>query len=111
MLVDFDTERGRLATRDGKPPASLAIAGVDGKFVRAEAELVPPNGLRVRHPDVPVPMEVRYAWQDNPADANLVDEVSRLPAHPFRITVPADPVQPTMPAPAPAPAPSSGAPR
>jgi sialate O-acetylesterase len=111
VLVDFDTERGRLATRDGKPPASLAIAGADGKFLRAEAELVPPNGLRVRHPDVPVPMEVRYAWQDNPADANLIDEVSRLPAHPFRITVPADPVQPTMPAPAPVPAASSGAPR
>ena len=35
----------------------------------------------------------KLAAEDNPADANLVDDASKLPAHPFRIRVEADPVQ------------------
>ena len=60
--------------------------------MKGTAEIAPPNGIIVRAPGVTVPVEVRYAWQDNPADANLVDEKSKLPAHPFRIRVEADPV-------------------
>jgi sialate O-acetylesterase len=100
ILVDFDVERGRLTTRDGKAPAGFAIAGADGRFVLAEAELRQPNGIRLRSGEVPLPTEVRYAWQDNPADANVVDEASGLPAHPFRIRVEADPIR-EQPAPAP----------
>lgn len=97
IIIDFDVERGRLVTRDGKAPASFAIAGADGKFVKADAELRPPNAIKIRSSAVPLPVEVRYAWQDNPADANVVDEISNLPAHPFRVRVEADPIQ-TQPA-------------
>ena len=100
ILVEFDVERGRLATRDGKAPASFAIAGADGAFVLATAELRPPNAILLRSDKVPLPVEVRYAWQDNPANANLLDEVSKLPAHPFRIRVEADPIR-EQPVPAP----------
>lgn len=93
IVVSFDAERGTLATRDGKAPAAIAVAGEDGVFRIAQAEIRPPNSIFVRSPEVATPTEVRYAWQDNPADANLVDETSKLPAHPFRIRVEADPVQ------------------
>lgn len=102
ILVDFDVERGRLATRDGKEPTGFAIAGADGRFVLAEAELRQPNAIRLRSAEVPLPTEVRYAWHDNPANANVIDEVSALPAHPFRIRVEADPIR-EQPVPAPAP--------
>ena len=92
IMVDFDVEGGHLGTRDGKAPTGFAVAGEDGKFVRATAEFRPPNSIRLSSPDVATPVEVRYAWQDNPVDATLVDEVSKLPAHPFRIRVEADPV-------------------
>jgi sialate O-acetylesterase len=100
ILVDFDVERGRLGTRDGKAPAGFAIAGADGQFFVAETELRQPSAIRLRSDKVPVPTEVRYAWQDNPANANVIDEVSALPAHPFRIRVEVDPIR-EQPVPAP----------
>ena len=103
ILISFDAERGRLATRDGKEPQGFAVAGADGRFVKARAELRSPNGIKVWSEAVPAPVEVRYAWQDNPADANLFDEDSKLPAHPFRIRVEADPIQDVPGAPAAAP--------
>jgi sialate O-acetylesterase len=93
IVIDFDAERGRLATRDGKEPMGFALAGADGVFHIADAVLLPPTGIRVRSAKVVEPVEIRYGWQDNPASSNLIDEVSKLPAHPFRIRVEADPVQ------------------
>ena len=106
IFIDFDVERGRLATRDGKAPDGFAIAGADGVFVLAEAELRPPSGIRLRSDRVAMPTEVRYAWQDNPANANVIDELSKLPAHPFRIRVEADPIRGEV-APAPPAAPAA----
>jgi hypothetical protein len=68
--------------------------------VLADAEIRPPSGIHLRSDKVAMPTEVRYAWQDNPANANVIDETSKLPAHPFRIRVEADPVS-SSPAPAP----------
>lgn len=93
LRIEFDVEGGRLHTRDGKPLAGFAIAGADGKFVIAEAEIVGATAVKVRSSQVAEPFEVRYAWQDNPANANLGDEVSKLPAHPFSLRVEADPVR------------------
>jgi sialate O-acetylesterase len=93
IVIDFDAERGRLATRDGKEPMGFAVAGADGVFHQADAMLLPPTGIKVRSAEVAEPVEIRYAWQDNPASSNLIDEQSKLPAHPFRIRVEADPVQ------------------
>jgi len=75
-------EGGRLHTRDGKPLAGFAIAGADGRFVLAEAEIIGATAVNVRSSEVAEPFEVRYAWQDNP-----------LPAHPFSLRVEADPVR------------------
>lgn len=70
-----------LRTRDGKPPRGFALAGRDRKFVWADTRLVG-NTVTLRHPQIPTPVAVRYAWSDHP-DVNLIDD-AELPAHPFR---------------------------
>lgn len=90
IVVEFDVERGALAGRDGKAPTGFALAGADGNFVWCDAVVLTANTLKVRSSKVALPFEVRYAWQDNPANATLVDSKSGLPAHPFRIRVESD---------------------
>jgi sialate O-acetylesterase len=60
----------------------FAIAGNDKKFVWAKAYI---DGQRiiVYCDKVKVPIAVRYAWADNPDDANLYNN-ENLPASPFR---------------------------
>ncbi len=86
IVVELDVERPPLATRDGSALKGFAIAGEDGVFHWATATIATSTTIRVESPAVPKPVEVRYAWQDNPAIANLVDSggASALPAHPFR---------------------------
>lgn len=57
------------------------IARKDGDFLQAKAEI---NGDKVvvYHEDIKDPVHVRYAWSDNPEDANLYN-VEGLPASPF----------------------------
>jgi sialate O-acetylesterase len=60
------------------------VAGQDGRFVNAEAEA---NGSQVTiQSPIPSPVKVRYAWKDNPLNANLYGQ-NNLPATPFEMTV------------------------
>ena len=81
-VLEFDHATGGLTTRDAKPPAGLAIAGADGKFVWAQAR-IEGEKLVVWADAVPAPVAVRYAWADHPASANLVNRAG-LPAAPCR---------------------------
>jgi sialate O-acetylesterase len=71
-----------LRTKDGGAPKAFAIAGADKHFVWANATI---SGTRVVvwSDAVPKPVAVRYAWGDNPLDANLYNAAG-LPATPFR---------------------------
>jgi sialate O-acetylesterase len=60
----------------------FAIAGSDKKFVWAKAEIKDDKVIVYSH-HVKDPVAVRYAWADNPDDANLYNEEG-LPACPFR---------------------------
>jgi sialate O-acetylesterase len=82
IVLHFDHAGVDLATRDRGPLRGFAIAGEDRKFHWAEARI---DGTRVivESKDVPNPVAVRYAWADNPATANLVNQAG-LPASPFR---------------------------
>jgi len=62
---------------------SFAVAGSDKKFVWAKAYLTPDNKVIVTCETVKNPVAVRYAWADNPDDANLYNKEG-LPASPFR---------------------------
>ncbi|MFW6347945.1 MAG: sialate O-acetylesterase [Cyclonatronaceae bacterium] len=82
IMISFSNTGSGLITSDGGPPAHVAIAGVDGDFVWAEAT-IEDNELVVWSPQVPEPRHVRYAWADNPESANLYN-AEGLPAAPFR---------------------------
>lgn len=61
---------------------SFAIAGADKKFVWAQA-IIDGEEVVVWSDKVPNPVAVRYAWADNPDDANFYNKEG-LPASPFR---------------------------
>jgi len=67
----------------GKTVGGFAIAGDDHKFYWADAEIVNDTQIKVSSLLVPHPVAVRYAWEDDPADANVYNSI-RLPLFPFR---------------------------
>lgn len=87
MQVSFEDFGSPLAVRGGGVLGGFTIAGEDGVFVEANATIWTDESgnsvVTVQSPDVPNPVHVRYAWKDNPQDANLVNEEG-LPAPPFR---------------------------
>jgi sialate O-acetylesterase len=58
------------------------VAGKDGKWRPAQAEITGSAEVTVSCPDVPVPSEVRYNWKGYP-DGNLYNKEG-LPALPFK---------------------------
>ena len=71
-----------LVAKNNLPLKEFAIAGADRKFVWADAEIVG-DKVKVRSDKVAKPVSVRYAWADNPENANLYNNEG-LPASPFR---------------------------
>ncbi len=60
----------------------FAVAGPDKTFHWAKAR-IDGDKVVVSSDEVPNPVAVRYAWADNPDDANLYNKEG-LPASPFR---------------------------
>ncbi|MBN1153842.1 sialate O-acetylesterase [candidate division KSB1 bacterium] len=60
----------------------FAICGADSQFVWAQAK-IEGDKVVVWNDTITNPIAVRYAWADNPADANLYN-LEGLPASPFR---------------------------
>lgn len=50
-----------LHTTDGKPPVGFELAGKDGVYRPAHAE-IRGGGIILTHPDVPRPQKARYGW-------------------------------------------------
>ncbi|MES2733732.1 MAG: sialate O-acetylesterase [Bacteroidota bacterium] len=84
VLLSFsNTGSGLVALRDKYHYIrGFAIAGADKKFVWANAYLEG-DQVVVSSDAVKNPVAVRYAWGDNPDDANLYNQEG-LPATPFR---------------------------
>ncbi len=82
MRVWFNHVGTGLKTRGGGAVKGFVIAGADGVFVPADARI---DGATVvvSSAQVPEPKAVRYAWENNPAEANLVNSEG-LPASLFR---------------------------
>lgn len=81
-FVDVD---GALATRDDAPPTGFTLSADGRSFHPASARIVGDTTLDVWSDAVPQPVEVRYAFADDPG-CNLVDRAG-LPAAPFRVRV------------------------
>jgi sialate O-acetylesterase len=86
VRLRFDHARGLRAT--GAEPGGFALAGADGKFVWAKATIMDGgrDGIVLTAPGVDEPVEVAYAWQNNPERANIVNGAG-LPMVPFRAKV------------------------
>ena len=82
IVISFTNTGGGLITNDGEEPGEFAVAGADKKFVWAKAK-IEGDKIVVSSDDVPNPHYVRYAWADNPVNANLTNKEG-LPASPFR---------------------------
>jgi sialate O-acetylesterase len=77
----FDHADGGFLIKNGDKPKGFALAGVDRKFVWAEAT-VEGQTIVVSHPAIAQPVAARYAWSVNP-ECNLYNKAG-LPASPFR---------------------------
>ena len=80
--VEFDTQGSALAARGSQAVQGFEVAGDDRRFHPARAVLAG-NSVVVSSDAVARPRAVRYAWSDNPEQANLVNREG-LPASPFR---------------------------
>ena len=83
IAIAFDSTGGGLVAKDGELKG-FTIAGADGKFVPAKAEIKGANVV-VSAEGVSDPKAVRYGW-DNVPDVNLFNKEG-LPASPFRTDV------------------------
>lgn len=81
IILTFTETGSGLIGKDG-PLKHFAIAGSDRKFVWAEAT-IKGNEVIVSNRKVPHPVAVRYAWSNNPEEANLRNKEGLL-ASPFR---------------------------
>jgi sialate O-acetylesterase len=82
VTITFTHTGKGLESKDGKPLQHFAIAGEDGRFVRAQASIKGKNKVEIRIPDTIQPKRVRYAWANDPKEANLQNKAG-LPASPF----------------------------
>lgn len=63
----------------------FALAGADGRFKWAKAT-IEGNKVMVWSEGITQPIKVRYAWDDNPQEANLKNKAG-LPASPFQMDI------------------------
>ena len=80
-IVSFDHVGGGLISRDGQPLTHFQIAGDDGQFVAASAEIVG-DTVVVCAESLDQPVAVRLGWHQE-AEPNLSNREG-LPASPFR---------------------------
>ncbi len=86
IRLRFTNTGSGLKVKNSPVPQSFTIAGRDGKFVKAHAE-IDGDTVLVWSGKVPEPVAVRYAWANYPGDANLYNQEG-FPASPFRTDMP-----------------------
>lgn len=81
-ILSFKNVGSGLVSNDGDELRRFEIAGENGEFVWANAK-IDGNKVIVWNNEIENPVQVRYAWADNPRDANLYNKEG-LPASPFQ---------------------------
>lgn len=82
VLVKFSTPQTLTTRFKGAPVMGFEIAGADGQFQKVNGSLKS-NRVELPLDKIAHPKTLRYAWGDNPVEANLTD-TEGLPAEPFR---------------------------
>lgn len=85
IIISFDNFGSGLVSGNGEEISHFAIAGEDGIYEWAKAEIIN-NEVVVWNDKISKPVSVRYAWADNPDFANLYNKEG-LPASPFQINL------------------------
>ncbi|MBZ9631709.1 sialate O-acetylesterase [Salegentibacter sp. LM13S] len=84
VIVNFDNLKSGWKLKNGKNPGGFTISE-DGKtFHNAKAEVLDDNTLKIYNNKIKNPDVIRYAWANNPGNANLYNQED-LPAVPFEI--------------------------
>ena len=90
LEVSFRDVGSGLEARGGIHPHMFAVAGRDGVYRWAEAELRPDGCVFVRSREVPNPVSVRYAYSAYPPQTTIYRKGDGLPLFPFEATVDVD---------------------
>ena len=73
LVLEVEDAMGGVRTRDGSNPGGFALQGPSGKWHWATANIAEDGQtIMVWNSDVPDPVAVAYAWQNNPESANVV---------------------------------------
>jgi sialate O-acetylesterase len=72
VIVSFKNVK-ELKTRDGKTPSWFEVAGDDGEYHKAEAEIVDKTKIKLKSDNVAAPKNIRFAW-NHIAEPNLQNE-------------------------------------
>jgi sialate O-acetylesterase len=83
IILTFADVGTGLRFKDGDKLDEFAIAGLDKRWVWADAKIIGKDRIEVSSATVPEPKAVRYAFNSNPRHPNLTND-SGLPASPFR---------------------------
>ncbi len=87
IVLEFEHIGSGLATRDGAVPSHFEIAGADGVFKPAAAEIsADGKSIVLKSVEISVPTQARYAW-DKTAEPNLMNREG-LPAAAFHTNWP-----------------------
>ncbi len=86
VLLSFRGSYGELKSRDGEELTGFALRAEEQPWVWAQVELLPPDQIRLRHPQGLPVQDVRYAWANNPI-GNVVNRIG-YPMAPFRTDAP-----------------------
>jgi sialate O-acetylesterase len=86
IVVGFKHVEGGFATEGGASPGPFTVAGADGVYYPATAEVVGADTIKIYSSSVPYPKSVRYGWAAYP-QCNLFNGYN-LPASPFGLTFP-----------------------
>jgi sialate O-acetylesterase len=86
VTLFFSDPVSKPAAEDGgNSVMGFEIAGADRRYKRANAT-IHNNTVVVSNESVKQPVAVRYAWKDNPEEANLIGD-NGLPVGPFRLII------------------------
>ena len=81
IVLTFAHTGSGLVAKNSSELHGFAVAGPDMQFIWAKAK-IDGNTVVVWHEQIGQPVAVRYAWADNPENANLYN-AEGLPASPF----------------------------
>lgn len=85
LIITFSETGKGLYVKGGYQLEGFEIAGENGVFLHADAELRHDEVI-VRNRDLFAPNQVRYAWSDNPVQANLY-RLDGMPTSTFRLSL------------------------